>query len=87
MFTKIVDRSQLDIGFLIRDIATKREVFEIESYDAEADYYELSVYDKVTPQTGGKGDSVGFGATFEVLSTNYEVNVVEGGFRDEGEAW
>lgn len=70
---------------MLRNIDNDKEVLEIEDYDAESDYYELSVFGRIAPKTGGKGDCVGFGSTFENLVANYEVEVVDGGFRNEGE--
>ncbi|GEM_PF-2357583 len=85
MYERIVSREQLSIGSLVRNIHNHEEVLEIEEYDAENDFYDLSILGRIVPQTGGKGDSLNFGSTFENLSTNYQVEIVDGGFRNAGE--
>lgn len=80
MYVKIVSKDQLAIGSLVRDKATEKEIWEIENYNSDEDYYELSVAGAVVPQTGGKGDSLGFASSFENLAENYEIQVVDGGF-------
>lgn len=86
MYEKIENRDQLLVGSLVRNVINQQEVLEIESYDSEKDYYELFVAGSAAPQTGGKGDSLTFGSSFENLAKNYEVEIVDGGFRNEGEA-
>lgn len=84
MYVEIVSKDQLAIGSLVRDKATQKEILEIESYNPDEDYYELSVAGSVLPQTGGKDDSLSFASSFENLTANYEVEIVNRGFRDEG---
>ncbi|QQD15058.1 hypothetical protein [Sphingobacterium sp. UDSM-2020] len=86
MYERIVSRDQLSIGSLVRNIHNNKEILEIEEYDAENNFYNLSIAGRIVPQTGGKGDSLNFGSTFENLATNYQVEIVVGGFKNEGEA-
>ena len=78
MYIKIVNREQLLIGSLVRKVNNNDEIFEIKDHELEEDLYELSI-------VGGRDDSLSFSRSFENLAESYEVESVDGGFKDEGE--